>query len=224
VSEGIQWPFTRIYDKYINRIFVKWFRLIAGDIKNRHVSGTIVDIGTGPGRLPLEIAKQVDDVELIGIDISADMVKIARRNAEKEGLSNRVRFRVGSAYDTGLEDGSANMVVSTAMIHHLRDPNIAFSEIFRILKSGGEAWLYDGRRDATKAEIQETVCRLGMEEELPIPLWLVQAMWSHAHVGLKTEAYVSGRVRTALDESPFKDCEVKIEGAYVTMMLRKISG
>jgi len=221
MPEGIPWPFSRFYDRYVNRVFVKWFRLIAADVKARQISGIIVDIGTGPGRLPLEVAKQVGDAGLFGIDISEDMVKIAQRNAEREGLADRVRYRVGSAYDTGLGDNSVDLILSTGTIHHLRTPGLAFDEFHRILRIGGEAWLYDGRRDATKAEFEATVHKLGMEGDLPLPIWLLKSMWPHMHVGLKTEAYISGNVGRALSASPFKDYDVRKEGAYVTIMLRK---
>lgn len=221
MPEGIPWPFSRFYDSYINRTFVKWFRLIAADVKARHFSGTIVDIGTGPGRLLLEVAKQVDGVELVGIDISEDMVKIAKKNAEREGLADRVRYKVGSAYDTGLGGNSVDLILSTGMIHHLKNPGLAFDEFHRILRTGGEAWLYDGRRDATKAEFEATIRKLGMEGDLPVPLWLVESMWPHSHVGLKTAVYVSGNIGRALSAGLFKDYDVRKDGAYVTIMLRK---
>jgi len=221
MPEKIPWPFTRLYDRYPNRIFAKWFKRIANDIRDRPVSGTILDVGTGPGRLPIEIAKQVADVEIVGIDISEDMVKIAKRNAEEEGLAERVRFRVGSAYDTGFADCSIDLVVSTGMIHHLKEPVDAFNEFCRILKRGGEAWIYDGRKDATKGEIEETVQGLGIEGDLPVPLWIIESIWSYWHIGYKTEVYVSGRIGRSLGESLFKDYGVEKEGAYVRIMLKK---
>jgi len=163
MPEKIPWPFTRFYDRYPNRIFVKWFQRIAAEIKDRAMSGTIIDIGTGPGRLPIEIAKQVEKVKVFGIDLSQDMIKIAKRNADREGVGDKVEFRVGSAYDTGFDNNSIDLVVSTGTIHHLSEPLNAFNEIYRILKRGGQAWLFDGRKDVTRAEFEETVRRLGIE-------------------------------------------------------------
>jgi len=221
ISEEIPWPVTRLYDKYANRLFVKWFRLIARNIAEKGISGTILDIGTGPGRLPLEIAKRLDKVKVIGIDLSEDMVKIAKKNAEKEGLTDRVEFRVGSAYKTGFADCSIDLIVSTGVVHHLKEPLRFFNEIYRILKNGKEAWLYDGRRDANKQELREAVQILGMEEDLFLPLWFVGYIWSHIHLGYKTEVYRSGKIAEALRESLFKNYEVIPENAYLRMILRK---
>jgi len=222
MPERILWPFSRLYDRYPNRIFTKWFKLIATNIKSMGISGTIVDIGTGPGRLPIEIAKQVVNAQVVGIDLSEDMVKIAKRHAEKAGLAARVKFKVASAYNTGFEGNSIDLVVSTGMLHHLKEPINAFNEIYRILKPGGEASIYDGRKDVTKAEFEETVRSLGMESDLPLPLWIIERLWPHWHVGCKTEVYVSGKVGRALRESFFKEYGVQNRGAYIRIELKKI--
>ena len=194
MPEKIPWPFSRLYDRYPNRIFTKWFRLIAKNINDRQISGTILDIGTGPGRLPIEIAKQVAHAQLFGIDLSEDMVKIAKGHAEKAGLADRVKFKVASVYNTGFEDNSADQVVSTGMFHHLKEPIRAFNEIYRILRPGGEAWIFDGRKDVTKAEFEETVRSLGIESDLPLPLWIIVRVWPHWHVGCKTEVMFQARL------------------------------
>lgn len=219
--EEIPWPFSRLYNRLTGRVFIKWFRQIAKDIKDSGISGIVLDIGTGPGRLPIEIAKQVDNIDIVGIDLSKDMVKIAKKNAEKEGLLDRINFKVGSAYNTGFEDNSIDLVVSTGVIHHLRQPLNAFNETYRILKSGGEAWIYDGRKDVTKAEFEETVRRLGIEEGLPLPLWVMERIWPRMHIGCKTEVYISGKIGRALKESLFKSYAVKKEGAYIRIELTK---
>lgn len=221
MPEKIPWPFTRLYDRYPNRIFVKWFRRIAADIKARGISGKILDIGTGPGRLPIEIAKQVKNANLFGIDISKDMIKIARKNADQERVGDRVEFKVSSAYDTGFENNSIDLVVSTGMLHHLFEPIKAFNEIYRILKPGGEAWLFDGRRDSTRAEFEGTVRDLGIEEDIPLPLAIMERLWPRIHVGYKTEVYKSGKIGKAIKESPFRKTNIKAEGAFIRIELRK---
>jgi ubiquinone/menaquinone biosynthesis C-methylase UbiE len=221
MPEKIPWPFTRFYDRYPNRIFAKWFRRIAVDIRNRAISGTIIDVGTGPGRLPIEIAKQVENAKVFGIDLSQDMIKIAKRNADREGVGDRVEFRVGSAYNTGFENNSIDLVVSTGTMHHLSKPLVAFNEIYRILKRGGEAWLFDGRKDVTRAEFEETVRRLGIEEDIPLPLSIMGRIWPRIHVGFKTEVYYSGKIGKAIRESLFEKYNITTEGAFIRIELRK---
>jgi ubiquinone/menaquinone biosynthesis C-methylase UbiE len=221
MPEKIPWPFTRFFDRYPNRIFTKWFQRIAADIKNRGISGNILDIGTGPGRLPIEIAKKVENAKVFGIDLVPDMIKIARRNADREGVGDRVEFKVNSAYNTGFENNSIDLVVSTVTIHHLSKPLNAFNEIYRILKRGGQAWLFDGRKDATTEEFVETVRSLDMERDIPLPLPVMERIWPKMHVGYKTEVFISGKIGKAINKSLFKKADIKAEGAFVRIKLRK---
>jgi ubiquinone/menaquinone biosynthesis C-methylase UbiE len=221
MPEKIPWPFSRLFDRYPNRIFTKWFQRIAVDIKNRAISGNIVDIGTGPGRLPVEIAKQVENAKVFGIDVSEDMIKIARKNAEKAGVGDRVKYKVRSAYDTGFENNSIDLVVSTGTIHHLSKPLDAFNDIYRILKLGGEAWLFDGRKDCTKADFEETVRSLGIEKDIPLPMPVIERLWSKIHVGYKTEVFYSGKIGEAIRQSLFEKYAITTEGAFIRIELRK---
>jgi ubiquinone/menaquinone biosynthesis C-methylase UbiE len=221
MPEKIPWPFTRLYDRYPNRIFAKWFKQIAADIEDRGISGTILDIGTGPGRLPIETAKKIKNVKLFGIDLSEDMIKLARRNADREGVGGRIEFRVGSAYDSGFENNSVDLVVCTGVLHHLSQPLTAFNEIYRILKRGGEAWLFDGRKDATRAEFKDTVRRLGIEKDIPLPLPIMERMWPGMHVGYKTEVFYNGKIGQAIKESRFKKAYITARGAFIQIKLRK---
>ncbi len=215
----IPWPFTRLYDKYPNRIFARWFVKIAEEVKAKGISGSIVDIGTGPGRLPIEIAKQTKKAKLFGIDLSPDMIKLARKNAEMAGVADRIEFSVASASDTGLKANSMDLVLSTNTLHHLSDPVKALNEIYRILKSGGEAWIFDGRKDATRAEFLETAKKLGMADDFPVSI--ISRLWPLIHVGSKTEAYYSGKIAVAIKESSFKKAEITPEGTFMRLRLKK---
>ena len=222
VPGEIPWPFSNFYDRYVNRYLVNWFKQIAEDVSTSLGSGIVLDVGTGPGRLPIEIARRSPEIRVVGIDASKGMIDLAVRNARTTGLSHSVEFRLGTASQTGFPDRSFDLVVSTGVIHHLVHPLRAFNEIHRVLRDGREAWMYDGRRDATGEELEETMGKLGMtERDLPLPPWLLKRLWPHAHVGHKTEVYTSGRIGKAIEESSFASHEVKVEGAYVRITLRK---
>ena len=113
-------------------------------------SGRILDVGTGPGYLPFLIAKRAPGLEITGIDLSSGMIEIARKKAEELGLSNRVKFEVANASSLPFEDGYFDFVVSTLSLHHWSDPAACFKEIHRVLKTNGQAYVYDVRRDTTE--------------------------------------------------------------------------
>jgi len=63
---------------------------------------TIIDLGTGLGILSIEINKLLPQVKIIGVNISSEMLEIAKKNADEIGMSN-YETRLGSAEDIPVE-------------------------------------------------------------------------------------------------------------------------
>ncbi|MGB9627783.1 MAG: class I SAM-dependent methyltransferase [Thermodesulfobacteriota bacterium] len=110
-------------------------------------SGTILDVGTGPGIFPIFICKALPQVRLKGIDLSPVMVEIAERNALEEGLGGRIEFLVGSAYSLPCEDHSIDLLLCINTLHHLDRPIEFFNEVARVLKEDGGFVIVDFHRD-----------------------------------------------------------------------------
>jgi ubiquinone/menaquinone biosynthesis C-methylase UbiE len=106
---------------------------------------TIVDLGTGPGILSIELHKLLPQAKIIGVDLSSDMLEIARKNADEAGMSN-YETRLGKAEELPIESNSVNLVVTQSSFHEWDDPRKGLSEIFRVLKPGGSLVLKDYNR------------------------------------------------------------------------------
>ena len=89
IHEAIPTPGAIFYNATAAKILRKPERKIAGDIIEKIGSGSIVDLGSGTGYLSIEIAKMAPGLQVYGIDLSRQMVKIARGHAR--GVEN-VRF------------------------------------------------------------------------------------------------------------------------------------
>ncbi len=150
--EGIPNPGAKVYSIIVARspIMKDFYRDVTEEVSSKASSGKILDIGTGPGRIPLEIARRSRNLEIEAIDISPAMVRIASKNAKDADLSGHVQFRYGSAESIPFEDGYFDLVISTLSFHHWAKPTECLKEIHRVLRNGGEAWIYDLRRDPTK--------------------------------------------------------------------------
>lgn len=107
---------------------------------------TIVDLGTGPGLLSIELNKLLPQAKIIGVDPSSEMLKIASKNADEAGMSN-YETRLGRAEEMPIESESVNLVVTQSSLHEWENPQKGFSEIFRVLKPGGSLMLKDYNRD-----------------------------------------------------------------------------
>jgi ubiquinone/menaquinone biosynthesis C-methylase UbiE len=161
--EGIPGPGAKIYSKVVagSLIMQDFYREVSGEIASKVSSGRILDIGTGPGYIPIEVARASKNVEVKAIDISSAMVMIARRKAEDAGLSQRVQFEYGSAEHIPYGDGYFDLVVSTLSFHHWANHIECLKEIHRVLKIGGEAWIYEIRKDTTREAKKQLKDRYG---------------------------------------------------------------
>ena len=107
---------------------------------------SVADIGCGVGKMTLELLKQFGPhSEVVGVDISAEQIAQARRHYEKQtNPQNIPRFIMASAYETGLESDSFDMVYSRFLLMHVARPKDALMEMKRILKPGGTLAVEDG--------------------------------------------------------------------------------
>jgi ubiquinone/menaquinone biosynthesis C-methylase UbiE len=109
--------------------------------------GQAADLGCGPGHLAIKLAQAAPALQVIGVDLSGEMLAQAGEHARRSGLEGRLSFRKGDAAQIPLPDGSLDLVVSTASLHHWRDPAGALDEIARVLRPGGSFLIFDLRRD-----------------------------------------------------------------------------
>jgi ubiquinone/menaquinone biosynthesis C-methylase UbiE len=115
--------------------------LSAGDL--------VLDIGTGPGRVPRLLHRLRPDLDVEGVDVSAEMIQGARATAEREepviAGPGALRYTVADVADLPYPDGSVALVVSSLSLHHWPDPEAGIAEIRRVLRPSGKVWIYDAK-------------------------------------------------------------------------------
>ncbi len=112
---------------------------LLGDVRGK----SVLDYGCGGGGNALLLAAR--GAHVTGIDVSPDLVEIARRRLTLNHLS--AEFHVVTGYDTGLPDASADVLFCIGILHHL-DLEQARREILRLLKPGGALILKEPVRDS----------------------------------------------------------------------------
>jgi len=115
---------------------------------------TVLDLGSGAGVDVFRAAKLVgDDGHAIGVDMTVEMVELARANATRGGFQN-VEFRLGEIESLPVTDGSIDVVLSNCVINLVPDKRRAFAEMHRVLAVGGRFVISD---IVTVGELSEDV-------------------------------------------------------------------
>jgi ubiquinone/menaquinone biosynthesis C-methylase UbiE len=128
---------ARTYDKQM----AFWERRLFGD--GRHwvcaqASGEVLEVAIGTGRnLPF----YPEGIRLTGVDFSAAMLELARRQADQ--LGRKVDLRLGDAQALDLADASFDTVVCTLSLCAIPDERRAVAEMRRVLRPGGRLLLLD---------------------------------------------------------------------------------
>lgn len=118
------------------------------NVMNPPQGGKVLEIGPGPGWIGIWLAKARPDLEIIGLEPSPDMRRVASQNAKEEGVFDRIRYQEGFVEDmTCFSDNEFDAVFSNDSLHHWEHPTEGFQEIDRVLKPEGTVRVADERRD-----------------------------------------------------------------------------
>lgn len=151
--------------------------------------GRVVDVGCGTGNLlPFLAGPGIGMQEYVGVDLSAEMLGIARTKPGPPRVPTR--WVTADAGRLPLRDGSFDTVVSASALHYWEDVDAALAEIRRVLRPGGHLLLLDWLRD-------------------PLPMRLLN-LWMRATGVRYQRMYSRAELRDALARAGFRvDAEAR---------------
>lgn len=109
----------------------------------------ILDIGCGTGNFSIKLAKM--GCKVVGIDISDEMLNIAKEKAENEGLE--IEFYNMDVYNLKFQDNYFDGAFSMAAFEFIKEPERAIEEIFRVVKKGSQIMIGTINKDSKWGEL-----------------------------------------------------------------------
>jgi arsenite methyltransferase len=158
-------------------------------VADLHVGETVLDLGSGAGADVLIAARRVAPTgKAIGLDMTDEMLELARRNAREAGLEN-VEFLKGYIEEMPVSDASVDVVISNCVINLSVDKNKVIGEAARVLRPGG------------RFAVSDVIADDDMDEETRADM----AAWTGCIAGALTRA----EFETALGDAGFVDVEIR---------------
>jgi phosphatidylethanolamine/phosphatidyl-N-methylethanolamine N-methyltransferase len=169
-----------VYDVVFGRVFEQG-RMASIAAAEQHVGaggGRILEVGVGTG---ISLSSYQRNHRIVGIDISAPMLRRAQERVAEQGLDNVEALAVMDAKHLALPDASFDVVVAQYVITAVPDPEATLDEFLRVLKPGGEIVLVNhlgaerGPRRMFELCFSPLARRLGWSPEFP---WARLARWA----------------------------------------------
>ncbi len=142
-TDQVRTMFDRIAPRYdlLNRVLsfgvdVRWRRLTVKAVC-RDNPARVLDVATGTGDLALGIARKLPSVQVEGIDLSPEMVRLGQQKVAKAGLSGRITLSVGEAASPGFPDGTFDAVSAAFGVRNFEDLEAGIGGMSRMLRPGG---------------------------------------------------------------------------------------
>jgi ubiquinone/menaquinone biosynthesis C-methylase UbiE len=188
--------------------FAKEAAAIAGQVPG---GSAILEVAPGPGYLAIELAK-LGSYRIVGLDISKSFVRIATENATKAGVD--VNFKVGNASAMLFEPNSFDFIYCRAAFKNFSEPVKAIGEMYRVLKPGGSAVIYDMLKDASAAAIKEAMKEMNLG-------WFDSLMTAMIFPVLRKRAYLQSEFKQMVAQTPFATCQIDCKGMGAKVIMRK---
>lgn len=120
-----------------------WRKKLIRLLKAGNNVNTILDVATGTGDLAIEARKQIPEVRITGIDVSAKMMEIAREKVTRLKISDKFEFKQSSAESIPYSDNTFDAVMVAFGVRNFENLNKGITEMKRVLKSGGHIYILE---------------------------------------------------------------------------------
>ena len=131
---------------------------VADLITGGAVGPRVVDLGCGTGEIPVLLCQELDQIEVLGVDCSIEMLEAAKLEIELGGMLGRIHLEHADCKTLdGFAADAADTVISNSLVHHVAEPEQLLAQAIKILAPGGRLFVRDLYRPETETEVESLV-------------------------------------------------------------------
>ncbi len=183
----------------VNEAFVDRLMERTAELSDAEIDA--VDLGSGPGDIPIRVARRRAHWRIVAVGASAAMLSHARNGAIEAGVDNAIRWELADAEATHLPDATFHVVFSHGILHHVHEPQPFWGEVKRI-SAPGAVWLFrDLARPPDKRAALEIVQTYASQESQLLQEEFYRSLLS---------AYTVAEVRRQLRRAGLRGLEVSM--------------
>jgi ubiquinone/menaquinone biosynthesis C-methylase UbiE len=169
--------------------------------EGREIMGHVLDLGCGPGDVTLRFARRFPRAQILAIDGSAQMIRLARERQEREKAGLNITFSMGIIPGAELPDVCFEALISSSFLHHLHHPKVLWELIRDHALPGTLVFVVDLMRPSTRQDAMALVERYAANEPDVLRADFYNSLLA---------AFTPEEVRAQLDEAGLTELEVEV--------------
>lgn len=168
----------------------------------RPILKNVLDIGCGPGDVPIRLAKAKPSIEITAVDASDPMLRLARKAVKDAGLTRQIKIIKGHVPGLVVKNHSYDAILSKDLLHHLPDPMVFWEQVKCLAKAEMVVYVMDLSRPQTKQRARD----------------IVESVSGQEHPLLKQDFYDSLLAAFTVDEirAQLREASLALEAAQVS--------
>ena len=177
------------YGNNHERVSALVYGALLGDLSSIKPSGHYLEVGAGPGILATMIAEHSAGVRITALDLSPDMVTVARERIKEKRLQDRIRCVIADVNDGAAMQGLGpfDLAYTSFSLHHWKTPETSLENIWKTLKADGLLYVHDLKR----------------------VWWLYLLPLNNGFIESIKASYTPKEIRSLLQKLGTKNCQIK---------------
>lgn len=170
---------------------------------------TILDLATGTGDLAIELARLLPEATVLGLDLSAEMLAVARTKIAEQGLQGRITVEEGDAEALPVPDGAFDRVTVAFGVRNFARLDQCLREMHRVLRKGGEVMILE--LSTPKNRVLRALYAFYSFRLMPlIGGWISGERQAYRYLPASVHAFhAPQRVVEMMQEAGFTDCHAE---------------